>query len=138
MKVLCAMILVGVLTLPAVAHNGVSATFNESKATTLHGVVTVVNWANPHVTLTMEVKEANGAVITWQIEIAAPNALFRDGIKKDSISVMKTCNVLIWPARDGTHSGAGRTVTFEDGKTLDLHDRFGDIPIAKPALAPLR
>ena len=124
MKVFWIGILMIAMTHPAVAHHRVSATFDENKATTLHGVVTMVNWANPHVTLTRAVHEPNGAITTWQIGIAAPNALHRDGIRMEMISIMKNCDILIWPARDGSRVGAGRTITFESGKSLDIHDRF--------------
>src|SRR6185436_16144531 len=73
---------VAVMTVvPLLAHHGVSRTFDAGKVTTLQGVITKVVWGNPHVSISMEVKNANGAITNWTIEMAAPNSLYRDGMR---------------------------------------------------------
>jgi len=131
MKVLCVVILLSAATLPALAHHSISAGFDEKKATTLRGIITKVDWTNPHVNLTMEVKEPTGAITTWRVDLAAPYALEKDGIQKESIQIMKACDLSIWPAKDGSHIGSGRTLTFEDGKPLDVHDRWSETGVTR-------
>ena len=132
MKLLYVILLSVAVTAPLIAHHSIRF-FDESKPTTLRGALTKVDWANPHVNITMEVKDANGVATTWLIGLAAPNALFREGIRPEMFEVMKTSSVVIWPARDGSRLGAGRTLTITGGRTLDVHDRWGDADFAKVA-----
>jgi len=125
-KLLYTTFLVATLSVPAVAHHSISKSFDENKTTTLHGVITKIEWANPHVNLSMDVKDVNGAVTKWKISLAAPNALYRDGIRPEMFDVMKTSSAVIWPARDGSSFGTGRTLTSADGRILDVHDKWGD------------
>jgi hypothetical protein len=117
---------------PLLAHHGVSRTFDAGKVTTLQGVITRVAWANPHVSISMEVKNANGAITNWSIEMAAPNSLHRDGIRPESFELNKSCSIEIWPAFDGSPHANGRKLTFADGRSFDIHDKWTDITV-KPA-----
>ena len=47
-----------------VAHHAISAKFDDKKPTTLNGIVTLVDWRNPHVHVFMNVKDAKG-VLNW-------------------------------------------------------------------------
>ena len=74
------------LTMTATAHHSVSAEFDNNKPIEFTGgVVKAIEWTNPHIYTQVEVKDAGGKVTTYRIEGGAPNALFRNGWRKDSI-----------------------------------------------------
>src|SRR3954465_12781391 len=67
---------------PAYAHHAFAAEYDESKPVTLNGVVTRMEWANPHGWIYLDTKEPGGMVKHWMIETAAPSQLTRHGLKK--------------------------------------------------------
>ena len=71
--------------LPLLAHHSFSAEFDATKSITLTGVVTRVDWANPHVYFFVDVKDSKGAVVNYACETDGPNALIRRGWKRDSL-----------------------------------------------------
>ncbi len=101
-------------TVPAVAHHSF-AMFDQARTVVLKGVVTEMQWTNPHAFLHVQVDDG-GAV--WHIELNSPNNLRRQGWKSDSIKAGERVTVTINPLRDGTHGGLFVSVTLPDGKVL--------------------
>ncbi len=104
--------------LPVVAHHAFVAEYDASKSTTLQGVVTKVEWTNPHARFYIDVKDKNGSVTNWNLELASPNALRRLGWTRDAIKVGENVSVLVAPAKDGTKMANARTVTLADGRKM--------------------
>jgi hypothetical protein len=105
-------------------HHSVVKEFDEAKATTIQGTITKVEWINPHVWLYMDVKNLNGSITNWSIEIASPNTLFRASINPLTIQTGKSYSVEIWPARNGSSKANGRKITLGDGSVLNISDKF--------------
>lgn len=103
---------------PLVAHHSFAAEFDGSKPVTLTGTVTKMDWINPHAWLHMDVKGADGKVISWMVEGGAPNALLRRGWNKNSLPPGTVVVVQGFRARDGSNRANGRDVTLPDGKKL--------------------
>lgn len=122
---LTALVLCGPIAAPLLAHHLAAKEFDETKATTIQGVITKVEWMNPHVWITLESKDANGLVTSWRVETRSPNALLREGIRGEDFELAKSCSMEIWPARNGSNVASGRKLTFVDGKTFDVRDTFG-------------
>jgi hypothetical protein len=103
----------------ALAHHSFGAEFDGTKPITLSGVVTKVEWTNPHSHFYVDVKDEKGAVSNWSFQGYTVNALYRTGWKKDvSIKVGDTVKVFGWLARDGSKAAHAREVTLADGKKL--------------------
>ncbi len=73
-------------TVPVFAHHSFAAEFDGNKQVTLTGVVTKVDWVNPHAYIYVDVKGDDGAVVNWAIETGAPNVLYRQGWRKADLN----------------------------------------------------
>ena len=114
---LCGALLVAVV--PALAHHSFGAEFDADKPMTVSGVVTKVEWTNPHSHFFMDVKDDKGNTANWRIDGYPPVVLSRTGWKRDAtLKPGDKVTVTGWRARDGTNWGHGRQVTFADGSKL--------------------
>ncbi|HTC86776.1 MAG TPA: DUF6152 family protein [Bryobacteraceae bacterium] len=104
--------------LPALAHHAFSNEFDESKPLTLEGVVTRVDWENPHVHYFIDVTQADGTVVNWACETGGPNRLTKRGWMRDSLKPGDKVIVHAFPAKDASHSADGRKVTLANGQTI--------------------
>lgn len=103
---------------PVLAHHSFAAEFDGNKKVTLTGVVTKVDWVNPHAYLYVDVKGDDGVVVNWAIESGAPNALYRQGWRKDDLKVGDTVKLEAFLAKDGSHTAAAFNVKLPDGRNV--------------------
>lgn len=100
---------------PAVAHHSFAAEYDSNNLITLTGVITKVDWTNPHMYIHLDVKSADGKVTNWSLEGYPPNTLKRTGLSRDMLKEGETITITAYKAKDGTNTGAGREITFRDG-----------------------
>ena len=116
------MVLLGTLLLGAAqlcAHHSFGAEYDANQPITLTGVITKIDWMNPHSYFYMDVTDDKGTVANWKFEGYPPNVLYRTGWKRDvTIKQGDKIMVFAWRARDGSNWAHARQVTFQDGKKL--------------------
>ena len=108
---------------PVLAHHSVQAEFDLNKPLTITGVVTKVEWINPHSYLYMDVKDDSGSVKHWAFEMAGPGALRRAGLSRADRGGLKagdTITVNAVAAKDGTDAGLIKDVTLPDGRKFTI------------------
>ena len=102
----------------AYAHHSFAAEFDSAKTVTFDGVVTKVEWTNPHVYFWVDVKDAKtGKVANWGCEMGSPNGLTRQGWTRSTLKVGMKVTVEGSQAKDGSTVANARNVTV-DGKKL--------------------
>jgi len=106
--------------MPAAAHHSGAAEFDSNKKIDLSGVVTKVEWTNPHAHFYMDVKDASGNVANWNLELASPNVLIRNGWKRNSIKPGDMVSVTGIQAKDSSNYGSASVITFPDGHKLNF------------------
>jgi hypothetical protein len=105
---------------PALSHHAFAAEFDAKKPVKLRGVVTKMEWINPHAWIHIDVKKPDGTVEEWMIEAGTPNTLLRRGFTKDSLKAGTEVFVDGYQSKDGSLRANGRDITLPDGKTLFL------------------
>jgi len=111
---------------PMLAHHSFAAEYDADKPVTLKGVVTKVEWTNPHARFYVDVKDDAGKVINWNLELASPNVLKRQGWQRDSLKEGDQVTVEGSMARDGSKMANARAVTLAGGKRVFAGSSGGD------------
>jgi V8-like Glu-specific endopeptidase len=108
----------GILTQRLWSHHAFSAEFDAKQSTTFGGVVTKVEWTNPHVYFYADVKEKDGRTANWAFETAGPNSLTRLGWNRNSLKIGDHVTVVGYPARDGAKVASARSVLLANGRKV--------------------
>jgi hypothetical protein len=104
---------------PLLAHHAVSAEFDTTKPIQFSGAVVSVDWMNPHIYVNIEAKNEAGKTITYSVEGGAPNALFRQGWRKDTLKPGDFVKVDgIRAKRPESNRIGSATITMSDGRVF--------------------
>jgi len=108
------------------AHHSFAAQYDANKPVTLVGIVTKVEWTNPHARFYVDVKDEKGVTTNWNFELASPNVLKRSGWSRNSLKEGDTVTVEGSLAKDGAKMANARAVTMADGKRVFAGSSGGD------------
>lgn len=104
--------------IPVQAHHSAKAEFDASEIVTLHGIVTRVDWINPHARFYVDVKGDSGKVKNWEFEWGSPNGLMRAGWTRTSLQKGDEVTVRGWRAKDNENLVNAMTIALADGKPI--------------------
>src|SRR5689334_18813910 len=113
---------------PVIAHHSFAAEFDSGKTMTLHGVVSKVDWINPHIFVYVDVKDDAGKTTTWALQSLPPlffrgSGLTRDVLMSNKQEVTVTAN----PAKDGSKAyGFMTKLAYPDGHVFSMSPQDAD------------
>ena len=112
-----------VMTATTSAHHSVSGQYDSSKPLTLTGVITKVDWINPHIYLHLDVKEKDGAVTSWTLSTLPTAMMRRAGLTREALQGKpgEVVTVSAIAARDETRRlGWISKIMYADGHHVQL------------------
>ena len=97
----------------AIAHHSFAAEFDANNRVELSGIVTKVEWTNPHVWFYINVKDPEtGEVANWGAEMGPLHLLQRQGWRRDTLALGSSVTVNGFMARNGSNRVNARSVTL--------------------------
>lgn len=116
------LVLCGLAIMPALAHHSFSAEFDGSKTIVVKGVLTHVEWTNPHIYMYLDVKQPGGKVERYTFASGPPNMLHKAGIRQADFKIGETVTITGAPAKDGTSLGWLKMIKYPDGHVFVYRD----------------
>jgi len=123
MKTLVTLVaLIGCVSVPLRAHHGRGATYDMKKRVTLEGTVSKIEWRNPHVLIYMDVKDAEGKIVTWGFENSGVSTLAQEGYNRNTLKVGQPITAIVNPAANGAPTAIVVKIILADGKEIMSRD----------------
>jgi len=109
---------------PALAHHSFAAEYDRDQPVTITGIVTSLEWTNPHARLYVEAENENGERVRWDLELGPPNGLMRLGWRRDSLVPGTEVTVEGFRSRTEPLVANARTVRLSDGRQVFAGSSF--------------
>lgn len=107
------------MAVPVFAHHSIVAEFDPNASIEFKGAVKKIEWTNPHIYTSVETTGADGKAVVYRVEGGPPNALFRQGWRKDTLHVGDVVTVKGIRAKSASSMNVGQaTITMADGRRI--------------------
>ena len=117
--VLSAIAAVLVAVVPLAAHHSFSVEYDANKPVSLSGAVTKIEWTNPHARVYVDATDAKGELRNWNLELASPSALARNGWSSRTLRVGDKVKVDGFEGRaQHTYRVNAKSIVLPDGRSL--------------------
>jgi hypothetical protein len=122
---------------PSEAHHSFAAEYDSAKPVRVTGVVTRIEWTNPHAYIYVDVTDKDGKVTNWGFEMGPPHMLQRAGWKKNTLAIGEQVIVDGWVARNRSQYANARKVTrVSTGQVLGAASSGGQTITSGPGSRP--
>jgi len=113
----------------ALAHHSLSGQFDINKSFQITGVVSRVDWVNPHTQVYVDVKKADGAMVTYKLESLQVAMMRKAGLSRsDLLGDGRPVVIDAYPARSGLPTlGYLLHIKLADGREI----QFSKVPGAE-------
>jgi len=102
-------------------HHSFAAEFDTKKPVSITGVISKLDWVNPHAYVYLDVKDANGTTARWGFQTLPPGMMKARGVSRDMFAVGQTVTIFGYGAKDGTQNlGWIKKVQYADGRVLQV------------------
>lgn len=115
--------------MPAAGHHSFAESFDSHKPVTIKGVVTKIEWTNPHAHFYVDVTDDKHVTTNWKLELASPQVLLQQGWRARSLNVGDEVTIEGWMARTSATTVNARIVTLADGRRVSAGSSGGDVPL---------
>jgi hypothetical protein len=113
---------------PLLAHHSLASEFQMGDPSAIKGVLTKLEWDNPHIYWTVDVKDEGGKVVHWSVEGLPPSYLHRSGVTRQLMESLVGTTITVHGrfARDGSKLMWAMDFTLPDGRVVPVGPRQGD------------
>jgi hypothetical protein len=118
-------------TAPAAAHHSFEVEYDVRKPVEASGVISKVEWTNPHMRIYVDVTDEKGAVTTWNLELGSPNSVLRRGWKRADLQVGEKISFKAFGGRKILTRAVADTITLADGRAFTGAGGAPDAPRAQ-------
>ena len=108
------------LSAPSLSHHNYRMRYDPETIITLEGIVTQVDWKNPHIEIFVDVEE-DGEIFSWVLPTAAPGVASRNGMTAETVAVGERIVVSGWPSRNGSLEMRARSLIQANGTEWPLY-----------------
>ena len=121
------------MTVPLLAHHSFANEYDVNKPVSGTGVISKVEWTNPHMRVYVDVTDEKGTVTRWNLELGSPNSVIRRGWKPADLKTGEKITFKAFGGRSVLTRAAADTLTFSDGRSFSGAAGSPDAPNAAGA-----